>query len=455
MKTSKIFGLFVAILLLQSCSKKSVSDFDSDPSLFKDYITGFSSGFVSVHSDFRVQLSFNKTDWKANQELDNDLFDISPSVSGKVVALSPNTIAFIPKDKLEQNTLYQITFHLSEVTNKVSKELKNFNFSVKTIKQDFIVNTQDLQSYSKDWYYLNGNLKTADNLSFEDAQKIIEATQNNKKLKINFDKSVSTNTDFKFTIDSIQRFDEDTEIIINSDGDDVGIDQKGVLKFPIPGKNQFKVLKIEPGDSNNQSILINFSDPLKKDQDFKGLVAIENTSNLKFTTMGNVLKVFYNKEPQSSKVDRGSTTEAVVDSAAVVEVEETAQSTETGFSGTKLVEVFQGVENIDGYKMKNSYSEKILFDQIKPGVKLIKSGTILPSSNNLKINFEAANLNAVDVKIFKIYKSNILQFLQDNAINGTQNLRQVGQSIAKTKIDLKQNNIVDYSKWNTYALDLS
>jgi hypothetical protein len=97
--------------------------------------------------------------------------------------------AFIPKDKLEQNTLYQITFHLSEVTNKVSKELKNFNFSVKTIKQDFIVNTQDLQSYSKDWYYLNGNLKTADNLSFEDAQKIIEATQNNKKLKINFDKS--------------------------------------------------------------------------------------------------------------------------------------------------------------------------------------------------------------------------------------------------------------------------
>jgi uncharacterized protein YfaS (alpha-2-macroglobulin family) len=455
MKTSKIFGLFVAILLLQSCSKKSVSDFDSDPSLFKDYITGFSSGFVSVHSDFRVQLAFNKTDWKPNQELDTNLFDISPSVSGKVVALSPNTIAFIPKDKLEQNTLYQITFHLSEVTNKVSKELKNFNFSVKTIKQDFIVNTQDLQSYSKDWYYLNGNLKTADNLSFEDAQKIIEATQNNKKLKINFDKSVSTNTDFKFTIDSIQRFDEDTEIIINSDGDNVGIDQKGVLKFPIPGKNQFKVLKIEPGDSNNQSILINFSDPLKKDQDFKGLVAIENTSNLKFTTMGNVLKVFYNKEPESSKVDRGSTTEAVVDSAAVVEVEETAQSTETGFSGTKLVEVFQGVENIDGYKMKNSYSEKILFDQIKPGVKLIKSGTILPSSNNLKINFEAANLNAVDVKIFKIYKSNILQFLQDNAINGTQNLRQVGQSITKTKIDLKQNNIVDYSKWNTYALDLS
>lgn len=470
MKTNKIFGLFVAIFLLQSCSKKSASDFNSDPLLYKDYITGFSSGFVSVNSDFRVQLAFNKSDWKPNQELDDDLFDISPSVRGKVVALSPNTIAFIPKDKLKQNTLYQITLHLSDITNKVPKELKDFNFSVKTIKQDFLVNAQDLQSYSKGWYYLNGNLKTADNLSFEDAQKIISATQKDKKLKIKFDKATSTSTDFKFMIDSIQRFNDDSEIFINWDGDDVDIDQKGVTKFPIPGKNQFKVLKIESGDANNQSILINFSDPLKKDQDFKGLVAIENTNNLKFTTMGNILKVFYSKDPEA-KVDKGARNEAVaveqvmdstaVDTVAAVpvdvaEVVQTAASvSEEGFSGSKLVEVFQGIESIDGYKMKQAYSEKLMFDQIKPGVKLLKSGTILPSSNNLKINFEAANLNAVDVKVFKIYKNNILQFLQDNQLNGTRNLRQVGQSVTKTKIELKQNNLIDYTKWNTYALDLS
>ncbi|WP_264519822.1 alpha-2-macroglobulin family protein [Flavobacterium sp. N1994] len=469
MKTSKIFGLFVAILLLQSCSKKSASDFDSDPSLYKDYITSFSSGFVSVHSDFRVQLAFNKTDWKPNQELDEDLFDISPSVSGKVVALSSNTIAFIPKDKLEQNTLYQITLHLSDITNKVPKELANFNFSVKTIKQDFIVNTQDLQSYSKDWYYLNGTLKTADNLSFEDAQKIIKSTQNDKDLKIKFDKATSTATEFKFMIDSIQRFDNDSEININWDGDDVDIDQKGSVKFPIPGKNQFKVLTIQVGDVNNQSVLINFSDPLKKDQDFKGLVAIEGTSNLKFSTMGNVLKVFYNKEPEKSVVDKGASAKAVnvaavdttaiaVDTTEVVDTEEVAavvSAVEQSFTGSKLVEVFQGIENIDGYKMKNNYSQKLLFEQIKPGVKLVKSGTILPSSNNLKINFQAANLNAVDVKVYKIYKNNIMQFLQDNELNGTENLRQVSQAIAKTTIPLKQNNLLDYTKWNTYALDIS
>ena len=459
MKNCKMFCLLIALVMWQSCSKKSAADFDSNFALFKEYITGFSSGYVSVHSDFRVQLAFNKSDWKPNQELDDDLFEISPRVSGKVIALSSNTIAFIPKEKLEQNTLYQITLKLSKITNKVPKELSNFNFSVKTIKQDFIVNTLDLQSYNNDTYYLNGVIKTADKLSFEDAQKLLNCTQKGEKLKVTFDKATSSAMEFKFTIENIKRFDDDSQISIAWNGNDVDIDQKGEVDFLIPGKNQFKVLKIDIGDANNQSILINFSDPLKKDQDFKGLVAIENTNNLKFSTMGNVLKVFFNNEPEKSTVDNtsvNSSVESVVDSVAVVSVENDEDEVqEKSLYGSRLVEVFQGIENSDGFKMKANYSEKILFEQIKPGVKFLNSGSILPSSNNLKINFEAANLNAIDVKIYKIYKNNILQFLQDNELNGTRNLKQVSQAVANKTIPLKQNNLLDYSKWNTYALDLS
>ena len=80
------------------------------------------------------------------------------------------------------------------------------------------------------------------------------------------------------------------------------------------------------------------------------------------------------------------------------------------------MEVFQGIESQYGKKMDSNYTEKITFDQIKPSVRFIKNGTILPSSNNLKLNFEAVNLSAVDVKVYKIYKNNILQFLQYNRI---------------------------------------
>lgn len=480
MKISKLFSLFFAVFILHSCSKKSAADFDSDASLFKDYISSFSSGFQSVNSDIRVQLAFNKKDWTLNQELDSDLFEISPSVSGKVVALSQNTIAFIPKNKLDQNTLYQVSLNLSKIADNVPKELEKFNFSVKTIKQDFIVSTQDLQSYSKDYYYLNGTIKTADNLDFELAKKLIEASQDGKDLKISFDKVASTSTEFKFMIDSIQRFEQDSQIEIAWNGDNADIDdQEGTATVAIPGKNQFKVLDVKIGDQNNQSILINFSDPLKKDQDFKGLIAIENTDNLKFVTMGNVLKVFFDNyhatenipkiEPAQEPVDTTAiaidTAAVAVDSVTAVEAAEQtvkdyveATTTETNlatFSGVKLIEVFQGIESNDGYKMKKNYSEKLSFEEIKPGVKWLKNGTILPSSNNLKINFQAANLSKVDVKVYKIYKNNILQFLQDNQLNGTENLRRVSQPIAKSTIELKQSNLLDYSKWNTYALDIS
>ncbi|HLP63460.1 alpha-2-macroglobulin family protein [Flavobacterium sp.] len=481
MKTIKLIGLFLAIFVLHSCTKKSVADFDSDFSLYKDYISSFSTGMVSVDSDIRVQLAFNKSDWEKDEELDDDLFEISPSISGKVVALSNNTIAFIPKDKLEQNTLYRVTLNLSKITNKVPKELSKFNFSLKTFKQDFVVNTNDLQSYNRDSYYLNGTIKTADNLSFEDAKKLISATQNGDDLKISFDKSFSTSTEFKFTIENIKREDEDGKITIEWDGDDVDIDQEGEMDVIIPGKDNFKVLKIEVGDENNQSLLINFSDPLKKDQDFKGLINIQNTNNLKFSTMGNVLKVFFNNE-NSPKVDTSQElqavvdtaavavdtvatayTESAVDSTAVVEpvVEETIEATavapvvEQSFDSNRLIEIFQGIESAYGYKLKENYSENLIFEQIKPGVRFLKSGNILPSSNNLKINFEAANLKSLDVKVYKIYKNNILQFLQDNELNGTRNLKQVGQPIAKSTIDLKQNNLANYSKWNAYALDIS
>ena len=151
------------------------------------------------------------------------------------------------------------------------------------------------------------------------------------------------------------------------------------------------------------------------------MVQIESASNLRFATAGNLLKVFLDQT----------------------------------IKGELLVEVFQGIESEDGYKMKQNFAEKVTFDQTKPAVRFIKSGTILPSSNNLKINFEAVNLSAVDVKVYQIYENNILQFLQDNDLNGNQNLRKVAQPIVKKTIALNKNKLQNSSKWNAYAIDLS
>ena len=145
MKAKHLFRIFLILIFLQACSKKSAADFNSNFLLFKDHISGFTSGIVPSQSDIRVVLANNQKNWKVNQILPNDLFEISPSISGKVVALSENTVAFIPEKKLNQGTEYQVTFKLSKIV-AVKKELEDFKFTVKTIKQDFIVNTHDIQS---------------------------------------------------------------------------------------------------------------------------------------------------------------------------------------------------------------------------------------------------------------------------------------------------------------------
>nr|WP_228519120.1 MG2 domain-containing protein [Flavobacterium sp. LC2016-12] len=407
------------------------------------------------------------------------MFDISPSVDGKVVALSPNTIAFIPEKKLKPGTEYQVTLNLDKIITlpkEKEKELSDFNFTVKTIKQDFTINTADIQSYSKEYQYLNCVLKTADNIDVETAKKLVEAKQKGNNLKIKFDAKSGSAKEFNFIIDSIQRYSEATNLEIIYDGSDFDIDQKGQIDVPITNINEFKIVKVEVPDGSNQSVLINFSEPLEKGQDFAGLVSIQNTNNLKFSTQGNLLKVYFNNEkaPVQKEVEVSVPVEetavslvdsaaVVVDSAAavvddaveVVQEEEPQSEPEQILAGDLLIEVFQGIESQYGKKMDSNYTEKISFDQIKPSIKFIKNGTILPSSNNLKLNFEAVNLSAVDVKVYKIYKNNILQFLQYNELNGAQNLKKVAQPIAKTTLNLIESKLINPAKWNTFALDLS
>src|SRR5690606_13998696 len=171
-----------------------------------------------------------------------------------------------------------------------------------------------------------------------------------------------------------------------------------------------------------QYLSINFSDPLKKQQNFDGLVTLQNTKNPKYIVDGNVLRVY----PDSKLV------------------------------GNIQVDVFEGITNAEGYKLKKPFSETIVFEDLKPQVRLISNGSILPNSKELKFNFEAVNLKAVDVRIIKIFEDNILQSLQDNDLSTgySYDIKKVGRRIAKQTIQL-QTEAENTGKWKAYSIDLS
>src|SRR5690554_7969672 len=103
MLLKRLLPLFIMLFLVQSC-KKSTEDFESDFLLYQDYISGFTSGLVSSETDIRLVFNFDKSDWIAGQEITEELFTISPSIKGKIVALSTNTLSFVPENKLKQDT---------------------------------------------------------------------------------------------------------------------------------------------------------------------------------------------------------------------------------------------------------------------------------------------------------------------------------------------------------------
>ncbi len=417
----KLLLLAIISISLLSCKDKT-ADNNDNLFKFKEYIFQTTSGVVSVQEPIQIILAQEITNFEANTELKEGIISIVQKTKEKYIQKDPRHIEFIPENSLEPDTEYTVTIALSKLFSKVPSAFKKFQFQFRTIAPNFSITTNDLQSYSKKWQYLEGHLSAADVMNVETCKSILKASQNGADLSIKWHEI--TNKEFEFTIDSIQRKLDDSEIEVSWSGNDIGIkDNKGTNNVLIPGQNNFVVLQVNVIQSPEQYLKINFSDPIKKQQNFAGLVNLENGGKLRYAVDGNILKVY----PGQRLV------------------------------GNIKTEVFTGIKSTEGYKLKTAYSEMVAFAQLKPAVQLINKGVILPNSNDLNFNFEAVNLKSVTVRVIKIFEENVLQFLQDNNLNSNNSysIRQVGRRVAKKKIDLLADANKNTGKWTAYSIDLA
>lgn len=420
MPLRNLLAIVAVLTLATSCKKKAVET--DNLFKFRDYISYTSSGLTSVSDPIQINLANDVEGWEMGQEITDKIVTISPYVEGKLSVANKHTLLFTPDEPLEPATEYTVVVKLNKIYNDIPSDFEDYTFQFKTITPNFSIVTNSLQSYSKEWQYLESVLRSADVISLKDAKQLVEASQGGKNLSIVFNEASEHAKVFEFKIDSINRKIEDSEILVKWNGKPIKADNKGENKVLIPGINNFIIVDVDVIQSPEQHLTINFSDPLKKQQNFDGLVTIQNVKNPKYIVDGNVLKVY----PDSKLV------------------------------GNIQVDVFQGISNEEGYKLKKPFSESIAFEELKPQVRLISNGTILPNSKELKFNFEAVNLKAVDIRVIKIFEDNILQFLQDDNLNSNNqyNIKKVGRRIAKQTIQL-QTSAENTGKWKAYSIDLS
>ncbi len=421
MKLQKIFILVAFILLTTACKKKDIKP--DNLFKFRDYISYTTFGTVSTRTAIVIGLSKEVEGLEVGQLITDKLVKITPHVEGKLVAENNHTLKFIANQPLQIDKEYTVKVNLKKIFSEIASENETYTFQFKTKKPYFNLETNNLQSYSKKVQYLEAVLKSNDIISLENAKKLVSATQKGKPLQVVWNESFKEANVFEFKIDSIKRFVDDSNILINWNGKAISASNKGENTIAIPGISNFTITNIEVVQTPEQYLLINFSDPLKKQQNFDGLVTIQNAKNPKFIVDGNVLKVY----------------------------------PKTKIIGKIAVDVFQGIKNTENYKLKKTFSETIAFEDIKPQVRLINNGSILPNSKELKFNFEAVNLKAVDIRVIKIFQDNILQFLQDNALqsDNQQAIRRVGRKITKKTIQLLEEGQQNDGKWKAYSIDLS
>ena len=419
MSLQKSIGTFIVALLLFSCSQKKIQP--DNIYKFRSYISYTTSGVISISDVFEINLTKSIDDWEVGKEISSDLIDIYPKVTGKLMTKNGTTLRFIPDESLEPNTEYSVTLKLHQIFKDISEQQKSYTFQCKTITPSFSIATNSLQSYDTNWQYVSGVLRSADYISLSDAKKMISAKQDGENISIVWNQFSDKSKYFDFKLDSLQRFENDTDVLVTWNGKAIQSSISSEETITIPGKNNFKVTNISIVQGNQQHLIINFSDPLKKNQNFKGLVTIQNAKNEKFVVDGNLLKVYYDSQ----------------------------------ISGTADINVYQGIENSYHYKLKSEYKNTVRFEELKPQVRLLNAGSILPNSKELKFNFEAVNLSTVDVRIIKVHTENILQFLQNNILNGDNEIKRVGRRIAKKTINLIEDKSQNTKNWKAYSIDLS
>ena len=90
----------------------------------------------------------------------------------------------------------------------------------------------------------------------------------------------------------------------------------------------------------------------------------------------------------------------------------------------------------------------------EPQIKLISSGSILPSTGNMDLLFSSAGYAGARVRVRKIFTSNILQFLQFDTYEARYNLYKVARVIADTTLVLGSTDAPHIRQVRNYAISL-
>ncbi len=412
--------IFLFIFPISSCKKKNRIPFDP---AFATYISAYTTGSISVASNIRIRLTDAFSgDVNTKEPVQEKLVTFSPKIDGDLFWIDNQTLEFRPKEWLPRGEVYEAILRLDKIT-KVPSEMEKFRFDFVVMQQHVEVSIDNIRPYNNDslrWMQLSGKLTTIDVCDVNGLPNVITATESGTPLAVNWSSDKDPHIHY-FTVDSIARSDKDEKVLVKWNAQPLESKQTGEFEQEIPSLSNFKVMRYNIVQQPEQYIQLLFSDPLQANQSLTGIIDIPSAYNERFAIESNEVRIYPSYR----------------------------------LSGNHTLQVHAGVKNIAGYSSNNDESFDLVFEEMKPEVKIDdQQRVILPSTDGLVFPFQAVNLSAVDVKVMRIFESNVPQFLQVNDLGGTSQMRRVGRTIKRTTVNLNEKGDTDLAVWNTFYLNL-
>lgn len=420
-------GLLLFFLLIWGVSLVSDEDFQGTEEVdeaYKAYISAYSAGIISTESSIRIQFNRPLADsTQLGKEVDEDYFSFNPTIKGKTFWLDRSTLEFIPAQRLQSGQKYQVKFALDELI-EVPDELESFEYAFRTMQQNYAVELSGLTYEDREELarpVLQGKLLTADVAEAAAVENMLAAMQDENTLEIDWQHDVLSH---QFTIRNISRLSGgEASIRLTSTGEPIAVSKRDEQEITIPSLGQFTLIGHRVIEEPEQFVELRFSDPLQENQELEGLIQIRQAGEgePRLIIDNNILQVY---PPQA-------------------------------MSGRSTLIINEGIKNSNGERLEQTTEVDVLFEPIKPAVRFVNKGVILPSTDGMMLPFEAVNLQEIDVTIVKIFEDNLNQFFQVNQYDGEQEIRRVARPVAQKKVPLNASGATDLSKWNRFTLDLT
>lgn len=423
-----ILGLGLVVALSSSCSAPREAR-APNPAL----VVAHSDGLVSRHGDLSVVLSTSRD---VSRFVDTNPFSFTPALKGTVHWSDDGTRAdFRPEVALKAGTIYKGVFDFSAIGEPSNGW---FSFTVRSAESGLAVSPGMLYAARDGSLALEGSIRTEDIPSVAEVQRLVSARIGGTSLDLSW--SHEGNGRHHFTVKGIPQGSKDSELVLAWDGRSVGSRTKGSQKYRIPAQGYFEVLSIQgPQSADSSAISISFSAPVDPAQDFRGLIrtsaagqagpAGNQTGNLAGMIPGESLR--FEAEGGMVRIHSSLRWPESVD-----------VSVERGLRSSSLGSIAVPV------------NATVTFDWQVPEVRFPAGGVIVPTSQGTRIVLETRNLATVLVEAVRVYGDNLLQFMQVNELDGSRELRRVGDVVWRQELDLDWND-GQKNQWTSHALDLS